>query len=69
MPPRLGLRRPGAAVIPPRLRSAGRTVTKMEVGRARVPPPFWAGGPAPGQTYVPGGPGPVAGVLPFTRTL
>uniref|UniRef100_A0A663DM72 Proteasome subunit beta n=1 Tax=Aquila chrysaetos chrysaetos TaxID=223781 RepID=A0A663DM72_AQUCH len=41
----------------------------MEVGRARAPPPFWAGGPAPGQTYVPGGPGPAAGVLPFTRTL
>ncbi|NXL67094.1 PSB4 protein, partial [Chordeiles acutipennis] len=41
----------------------------MEAGTARAPPPFWAGGPAPGQTYIPGGPGPAATVLPFTRTL
>ncbi|XP_075380804.1 proteasome subunit beta type-4 [Mycteria americana] len=41
----------------------------MEVGGARAPPPFWAGGPAPGQTYIPGVPGPATGLLPFTRTL
>ncbi|KAM6190442.1 proteasome subunit beta type-4 [Sarcoramphus papa] len=41
----------------------------MEVGGARAPPPFWAGGPALGQTYIPGGPGPATGLLPFTRTL
>ncbi|XP_074665312.1 proteasome subunit beta type-4 [Strix aluco] len=41
----------------------------MEVGGARAPPPFWAEGPAPGQTYIPGGAGPTAGLLPFTRTL
>ncbi|XP_065509682.1 proteasome subunit beta type-4 [Caloenas nicobarica] len=41
----------------------------MEVGGARAPPPFWAGGPAPGQTYIPGGPGPVTSIVPFTRTL
>ncbi|KAF1400736.1 Proteasome subunit beta type-4, partial [Spheniscus magellanicus] len=36
----------------------------MEVGGARAPPPpFWAGGPAPGQTYIPGGPGPAAGEM------
>ncbi|XP_032569058.1 proteasome subunit beta type-4 [Chiroxiphia lanceolata] len=35
------------------------------------PSPFWAGGPAPGQTYIPGGTGigPCAGTLPFARTL
>ncbi|XP_064330850.1 proteasome subunit beta type-4 [Phalacrocorax carbo] len=41
----------------------------MEVGGARAPPPFWAGGPAPGQTYVLGGPSPTVGTLPLTRTL
>ncbi|XP_061872111.1 proteasome subunit beta type-4 [Colius striatus] len=42
----------------------------MEVGGARVPPPpFWAGGPAPGQTYIPRGPEAAAGLLPVSRTL
>ncbi|KAM6395208.1 proteasome subunit beta type-4 [Rhynochetos jubatus] len=41
----------------------------MELGGTRAPPPFWAGGPAPGETHVPGGPGPAAGCLPFSRTL
>ncbi|XP_014816322.1 PREDICTED: LOW QUALITY PROTEIN: proteasome subunit beta type-4 [Calidris pugnax] len=49
--------------------AARRTVTKMEVQGARAPPPFWADGPAPGQTYIPRGPGPAAGLKPFTRTL
>ncbi|NWH76197.1 PSB4 protein, partial [Piaya cayana] len=42
----------------------------MEVWGAR-PPPFWAGGPAPGETYIPGGigPSPAAGALPRARTL
>ncbi|NXS55732.1 PSB4 protein, partial [Brachypteracias leptosomus] len=41
----------------------------MEVRGARAPPPFWADGPAPGQTYIPGGPGPATGLLPVPRTL
>ncbi|NXH14173.1 PSB4 protein, partial [Bucco capensis] len=41
----------------------------MEVWGARAPPPFWAGGPAPGQTYIPSGPGPATGLLPVSRTL
>uniref|UniRef100_A0A8V5H098 Proteasome subunit beta type-4 n=1 Tax=Melopsittacus undulatus TaxID=13146 RepID=A0A8V5H098_MELUD len=42
----------------------------MEARSARMlPPPFWAGGPAPGQAYDPCAPGPSTGVLPLTRTL
>ncbi|XP_064355155.1 proteasome subunit beta type-4 [Dromaius novaehollandiae] len=41
----------------------------MEVWEARAPPPFWAGGPAPGEIYSPGGPPAAAGVHPLTRTL
>lgn len=33
-------------------RRRDRGVTKMEAGAA-APPPFWAGGPAPGQIYIP----------------
>ncbi|KFO69888.1 Proteasome subunit beta type-4, partial [Cuculus canorus] len=35
------------------------------------PPPFWAEGPAPGETYIPRGigPSPAAGTLPRDRTL
>ncbi|XP_035202587.1 proteasome subunit beta type-4 isoform X1 [Oxyura jamaicensis] len=40
----------------------------MEAGGTRAPPPFWAGGPAPGQAYSPGGPGPIAGLQPLTQT-
>uniref|UniRef100_A0A8C6Z0W2 Proteasome subunit beta n=1 Tax=Nothoprocta perdicaria TaxID=30464 RepID=A0A8C6Z0W2_NOTPE len=51
----------------------------MEVREARAPPPFWAGGPAPGQIYIPRGPaaaaergaageGPVTRVLPLLRS-
>uniref|UniRef100_A0A8C5IBA7 Proteasome subunit beta type-4 n=1 Tax=Junco hyemalis TaxID=40217 RepID=A0A8C5IBA7_JUNHY len=69
------LRRRGETAFPWRRRNRG--VTKMEVGAA--PPPFWAGGPAPGQTYIPRalghtdiaprgtGTGPAA--LPAGRTL
>ncbi|XP_032060520.1 proteasome subunit beta type-4 [Aythya fuligula] len=37
----------------------------MEAGGARAPPPFWAGGPAPGQAY---SHGTAAGIQPLTRT-
>ncbi|XP_031949171.1 proteasome subunit beta type-4 [Corvus moneduloides] len=44
-----------------------RSVTKMEAGAA--PPPFWAGGPAPGQIYIPRAPDTGPAALPFSRTL
>ncbi|KAM9168957.1 proteasome subunit beta type-4 [Mergus octosetaceus] len=40
----------------------------MEAGGARAPPPFWAGGPAPGQAYSHSGHGTAAGLQPLTRT-
>uniref|UniRef100_A0A8B9G6G0 Proteasome subunit beta type-4 n=1 Tax=Amazona collaria TaxID=241587 RepID=A0A8B9G6G0_9PSIT len=41
----------------------------MEAGTTLPPPPFWAGGPAPGQVHDPIAPGPAAGVQALTRTL
>ncbi|NXO02167.1 PSB4 protein, partial [Rhinopomastus cyanomelas] len=41
----------------------------MELWEARAPPPFWAEGPAPGQSYCPGGVGTASALRPLTRTL
>ncbi|XP_072214692.1 proteasome subunit beta type-4 [Excalfactoria chinensis] len=67
--PPLALRWPAEVALPGARAQRGLTVTKMEVGAASAPPPFWAGGPAPGAAYSPGGVGIGSGLRPYSATL